>query len=93
VAEEKKMKEHKCSVAHGRDYLTGRRAENVLIARIRIGHFRLTHGYLMVRTAERVEPQCQLNCGRGLTMSHGLAGCDGYEAHRRGLNMGREREK
>jgi ribonuclease HI len=89
AVEENKMKEHKYSVANGRGYLTGRRAEDVLISRVRIGHSRLTHGYLMVPAGERVEPVCQ-QCGRGLTMRHVLVECDGYEAHRRNLNMGRD---
>jgi hypothetical protein len=84
-----KMKEHEYSFANGRDYLTGSRAEDVLVSRVRIEHFRLTHGYLMVPTAERIEPLCQ-HCGRGLTMRHVFVECDGYEAHRRSLNMGRD---
>jgi hypothetical protein len=83
------MREHKNSVAYGRDYLTGRRAEDVLASRVGIGHSRLIHGYLMVPTVEKVEPVYQ-HCGRGLTMRHVLVECDGYEAHRRGLNMGRD---
>jgi hypothetical protein len=34
AAEENKMREHKYSVANGRDYLTGRRAEDVLVSRV-----------------------------------------------------------
>jgi hypothetical protein len=83
------MRKHKNSVANGRDYLTGRKAEDVLVSRVGIGHSILIHGYLMVPTVERVEPVCQ-HCGRGLTMIHVLVKCDGYEAHRRGLNMGRD---
>jgi hypothetical protein len=49
AAEENKMRDHKYSVANGRDYLTGRRAQDVFVSRVRIGHSRLTHGYLMVR--------------------------------------------
>jgi hypothetical protein len=82
-----KNRRWKYLVANGRDYLKGRRAEDVLVSRVRIVNSRLTHGYLMVSTAERVEPVCQ-HCGRGLTMTHVLVECDGYEAHRRGLNMG-----
>jgi hypothetical protein len=61
----------------------------VLVSRVRIGHFRLTHEYLMMATTERVEPVCQ-HCGRGLTMRHILVEFDGYEAHRRSFNMGRD---
>jgi hypothetical protein len=71
------MKDHKYLVANEIDYLTGSRDENVLASRVRIGHSRLTHGYLMVPTTERVEPVCQ-HCGRGLTMRHVLVECDGY---------------
>jgi hypothetical protein len=71
------MKEYKYSV-----YLTGRRAEDVLVSRVRIGQSRVTHGYLMVPKAEKVEPVCQ-HCGRGLKMRHVFNECDGYEAHRR----------
>jgi hypothetical protein len=44
AAEENKMKEHKYLVANGRYYLTGRRAEDVLVSRVRIGNSSLTHG-------------------------------------------------
>jgi hypothetical protein len=42
------MKEHKIFLIKDRTYLTGNRAEDVFIFRIRIGHTRFTtHGFLM----------------------------------------------
>jgi hypothetical protein len=58
--QENKMREHKFSVGNGRDCITTRRAEDEHVSRVHIGHSRLTHGYLMVPTAKRVEPVCQL---------------------------------
>jgi hypothetical protein len=43
----------------------------------------------MMATTERVEPVCQ-HCERGLKMRHVLVEFDGYEAHRRSFNMGRD---
>jgi hypothetical protein len=39
------MKEQKILLSKDRTYLTGNRAEDVFISRIRIGHTRLTHGH------------------------------------------------
>jgi hypothetical protein len=73
---ENKKQEHKYLVANGRDYLTGRRVEDVLVSRARIGYSRLTHGYLMVPMAKRVEPVCQHCIKRDLTMRHVLVDTD-----------------
>jgi hypothetical protein len=78
--EENKKQEHKYLVANGRDYLTGRRVEDVLVSRSRIGYFRLTHGYLMVPMAKRVDPVCQ-HCRRDLTMRHILVDTDNSINH------------
>jgi hypothetical protein len=47
---------------------------SVLVSRVRIEHSRLTHGYLMMPVAEKVEPVCQVR--------HVLVESDGYDEHR-----------
>jgi ribonuclease HI len=49
--EDNKMKEHKILLSKDRTYLTGNRAEDVFISRIRIGHTRLTHGHEAISRA------------------------------------------
>ena len=62
---------------HG-DVCLGRRAETK-IARLRIGHTRLTHGYYMSRTRP---PECT-GCGVGpLTLQHILIDCPTYQPER-----------
>ena len=51
----------------------------VILARLRIGHTRMTHKYLMER---QEPPQCEL-CGDHLTVPHILTNCDGLRAERR----------
>jgi hypothetical protein len=63
-----KMKEHKILLSKDRTYLTGNRAEDVFISRIRTGHTSLTHGYLMRPLPEQVQPLCE-SCGRMLTIN------------------------
>ena len=47
------------------------RREEVLLCRLRIGHTKLTHGWLMDGTQQ---PRCQ-NCNEPLTVKHLLVGC------------------
>nr|XP_024219290.1 uncharacterized protein LOC112211564 [Halyomorpha halys] len=50
------------------------RKEEVILTRLRIGHTRLTHGYL---TARDPPPLCQ-TCGTELTVKHILTECRAY---------------
>jgi hypothetical protein len=77
--EDNKMKEHKILQSKDRTYLTGKRSEDVFISRIRIGHTRFTHGYLM-KAPERVQPLCE-SCERVLTIKHLLVECTRYDGH------------
>jgi hypothetical protein len=79
--EANKMKEHKILLSKDRTYLTENRADDVFISRIRIGHTRFTHGYLMKPPPERVQPLCE-SCGRMLTIKHLLVECTRYDGHR-----------
>ncbi|CAF4043758.1 unnamed protein product [Rotaria magnacalcarata] len=55
------------------------RRDETVIARLRIGHTRLTHGYLM---ESGVRPYC-LNCIVPLTVEHILVECPDFQDHRR----------
>lgn len=59
---------------------TGRnRREQVIITRLRIGHTRLTHSYLM----QRNEPPFCEQCNKPITVKHLIVECSKYEASRR----------
>jgi len=77
--EENKLKEFKENVNGNRKYFTGKRAEDVFISRIRIGHTRLTHSYLMKKPSEL--PLCS-QCGEFLTIRHIIIECNQYNAIR-----------
>jgi hypothetical protein len=79
--EDNKMKEHKILLSRDRTYLTGSRAEVVFIFRIRIGHTRLTHGYLTRPPPERVQSLCE-RCRRMLTIKYLFVECTRYDGHR-----------
>ncbi|XP_073979064.1 uncharacterized protein [Rhodnius prolixus] len=55
------------------------RREEVVVARLRIGHSRLTHGYLMCR---QLPPLCE-TCNTLLTVDHILVSCSRYKRHRK----------
>jgi hypothetical protein len=75
--EDNKMKENKILLSKDRTYLTGNRSEDVFISKIRIGHTRLTHGYLMKAPPERVQHLCE-GCGQ----MNLLVECTRYDGHR-----------
>jgi hypothetical protein len=75
------MREHKLRLTVTKYYLTGKRKEDVFISRIRIGHSRLTHGYLMKPRAEQELPRCG-KCNQILTIKHILIECSEYEQKR-----------
>jgi hypothetical protein len=66
------------------EYLTGVRHEDTVLTRVRIGHTRMTHGYLLV--SPHVVPQCDV-CQVQLSVEHILTTCSKYDAIRRQLNM------
>ena len=55
------------------------RRDEVVLCRLRIGHTRLTHGYLM---AKQDPPQCNL-CHTKVTIKHLLLNCQRYDLLRR----------
>lgn len=57
------------------------RREEVLLARLRIGHTHLTHSYLMSRDPQ---PECP-TCNTALTVSHILLSCSTYDTPRTAL--------
>lgn len=59
------------------------RRENVVLARLRIGHSMLTHQYLLERTSE---PVCR-NCNSKLTVKHIIADCPALEQERREVGL------
>ncbi|XP_073999403.1 uncharacterized protein isoform X2 [Rhodnius prolixus] len=54
------------------------RREEVVVSRLRIGHTRLTHGYLMCQDSP---PTCG-SCNEPLTVQHVLVECSEYEQYR-----------
>jgi hypothetical protein len=56
-------------------------SEDVFISRVRLGHTRLTHSYLMKPLPEQVQPLCE-SCGRMLTIKHLLVECIRDDGHR-----------
>lgn len=59
------------------------RREEVVLCRMRIGHTRFTHGYLLDRDEQ---PECD-RCGCPLTVNHILVECPTYTAHRQQLEQ------
>ncbi|XP_073973363.1 uncharacterized protein [Rhodnius prolixus] len=59
------------------------RREEVVVARLRIGHTRLTHGYLM---CGEPTPLCNA-CNSCLSVQHVIAECPSYEQARRSNNI------
>ena len=55
------------------------RKEDVIISRLRIGHTKLTHDYLMTRGRPPEQPMC---CGSRLTVKHLLIECNKYHRER-----------
>ena len=61
------------------------RREEVIIARLRIGHCALTHSYLF--TEEKTPPRCG-HCDCPLTVRHFLTECGEYQLTRDRLGLG-----
>jgi ribonuclease HI len=66
------------------------RRDEVLLARLRIGHTRLTHGHLLTR--EKVVPQCD-TCDVPLTIRHVLSECIKHDALRTELKLSQSYEE
>ena len=66
------------------------RREEVVLSRIRIGHTRLTHGYLLTR--EKVIPICD-TCDVPLTVHHMLSECTKYDALRTQFDLSQSYEE
>ncbi|KAE9528623.1 hypothetical protein AGLY_012198 [Aphis glycines] len=77
-----KLRKIKNSILSWPNSLTKRR-EKVVINRLRIGHTRLTHGYLM---AKDEKPMCT-TCGTELTVNHILTECRQYTEELDQLNI------
>ena len=59
------------------------RSEEVLLTRLRIGHTRLTHGYLMENSNPPICDTCQVR----INVKHILIDCNKYNHHRQ-QNLG-----
>ncbi|XP_059615174.1 uncharacterized protein LOC132260831 [Phlebotomus argentipes] len=57
------------------------RREETILTRIRIGHSRLTHGYLMESGQEKNPPLCNI-CNEVITIDHIIFKCKKYEEDR-----------
>ncbi|KAJ8929449.1 hypothetical protein NQ314_017860 [Rhamnusium bicolor] len=60
-----------------------RRREQIILSRLRLGHTRLTHEYLLNRSDE---PFCE-TCHTSLTVRHILVQCPNYALERRNLQI------
>ncbi|XP_058828431.1 uncharacterized protein LOC131688260 [Topomyia yanbarensis] len=74
-----KMAEVKNSVLPYSEAFTAVRKEDVILARLRIGHIQITHCYLL----ERKEPPHCTMCDAPLSVKHILTECQGLETERR----------
>lgn len=74
-----KLREIKGSVSPWTTSIRDKRREEVILTRLRIGHTRLTHEYLMTRSSP---PICR-TCNTQLTVKHILTDCTQYADKRR----------
>lgn len=81
---EEKLNEVKPTVDKWETKMKLKRRDSVVITRLRIGHTRLTHGYLIAKCNQ---PVCQ-ECKVMLTVKHILAECKKYDAIRFLLDIG-----
>ena len=77
---ENKLRAIKNTTQRWRSSTQSIRKHEVVLTRIRIGHTRLTHGYLM-QGGNREPPICE-NCGENLSVKHVLAECPSYNVKR-----------
>ncbi|KAK9505958.1 hypothetical protein O3M35_009913 [Rhynocoris fuscipes] len=73
--QDNKMREIRPTVAPWRSSVHGSRREEVVLTRLRIGHTRLTHGYLMARALQPLS----LTCSVSLTIKHIFTSCSQYQ--------------
>ncbi|XP_055589874.1 uncharacterized protein LOC129742052 [Uranotaenia lowii] len=73
-----KLREVKNTVLPFKAAFTGNRKDDVILARLRIGHTLLTHAYLMDRTDH---PRCP-RCNEPMTVKHIIATCAQLDADR-----------
>ncbi|XP_017303023.1 uncharacterized protein LOC108253484 [Diaphorina citri] len=78
-----KIKEIKDTVKEWQTSNRNLRKEEIILSRLRIGHTRLTHGFLMERTDP---PQCEV-CNTTITVKHILCHCTKYTQIRLKYNL------
>lgn len=78
-----KLREIKNDISLWKSSLRDKRREEVILTRLRIGHTRLTHGYLMTRDPPT---DCQ-TCGSALTVKHVLTECRTYDLLRQRFSI------
>ena len=81
-----KLKDIKVTVAPWKSSCRGTRREEVLLCRLRIGHSRMTHSYLL----RRLDPPHCTNCNAVLSIRHVLLDCPGYNHLRQRYNIPNE---
>ena len=77
--ENNKLREIKADITAWQTSVRNVRREEVVLARLRIGHCVLTHSYLF--TEEKTQPRC-LECDCSLTVRHILTDCERYRIAR-----------
>ena len=75
-----KLKIIKADVKKWDSSIQPRRQDEVILTRLRIGHTRLTHGYLM-STPHESKPRCN-TCNTEITIAHLFNECKNYEQER-----------
>jgi hypothetical protein len=78
-----KLREIKHSVEPWPTLNLPNRKENVIINRLRIGHTRVTHGYLM----EKTEPPICRSCNSPMTVKHIIIHCQIFTEARKECKM------
>ena len=84
-SENNKLKQIKPNVGLWHSSLQKMRTIEVILSRLRIGHTRLTHGYLM-NSPHEPAPECR-DCRTTLTIKHILCDCQKYQQPR-AINFG-----
>ena len=83
TASRQKLLEVKPSVGKWTTIPGIKREEEVILNRLRLGHTRLTHGYLMDSSAPQTPPICEYCNDSVLTVKHILIQCPNLANHRR----------
>lgn len=79
-----KLKTHTQIIPDNRDYKLENRKDDRIISRLRIGHTRYTHSYML--KSPHVIPTCEV-CQVPITVNHILIECSKYESCRRDLSV------